>query len=143
MTQQGRKSKAALTIARIVPAKRPSPPASLNARGKELFNEMVSMHEPAFFVTSLHLLAAYCGAVARHENASRILEKEGLLIEGPSGLKQHPAISILNAAAQQMVSLGTKLRITNQARYRNDSAKLRAANTSPSANGKKPWEYGE
>lgn len=134
MKQRGRKSDATLTLVAPGSIERPKAPNWLNKRAQAIFTELAAMHEPDFFQFTTHLLAAFASACAMHEQAARIVEREGMVIIGPSGPKSHPAMAILTASVSKMTRLATKLRITNQSRYRNDSAKLRTVPT------KKPWE---
>ena len=135
MEKRGRKGTAALMVAPTGTLERPAPPKWLNKRAQEIFNELVAVHDPVFFRHTVHLLASFCAACERHEQAAAILEKEGCVIQGRVGPKQNPANTVMSTTAALMIKFATKLRITNQSRYRNDSAKLRSVSST------KPWEF--
>lgn len=135
MKQRGRTSVAALTAAPAGTLGRPQPPKWLGKRAREIFDELVTVHDPIFFRHTVHLLASFCAACERHEQAAALLEKEGLVVQGNTGPKANPANAIMCASVALMIKLATKLRITNQSRYRNDSAKLRTVSST------KPWEF--
>lgn len=69
-------------------------------------------------VADLPTLGAYCAAVAQVQEASRILEREGLTFATEQGPRKHPAVSIRNDAMTQMRQLGGELGLTPVSRSR-------------------------
>jgi P27 family predicted phage terminase small subunit len=69
-------------------------------------------------VTDLEIFANYCVAIGQVAEANRILEKEGLTFNGPSGPKRHPAIAIRSDGMTQARQMAAELGLTPASRGR-------------------------
>jgi len=61
-------------------------------------------------------LHAYCEQVLVHRRALQVVAEEGAIVEGPHGMKQHPALGIVQTSATLMRSLGGLFGLTPSAR---------------------------
>lgn len=68
--------------------------------------------------TDLSIFANYCTAIGQVAEANRILEKEGLTFNGPSGPKRHPAIAIRSDGMTQARQMAAELGLTPASRGR-------------------------
>jgi len=109
-------------------ATRPALPDDLTGDAAELWRQVVDSL-PADYLrpADLPLLRAYCVARDRWQTAERILQRDGLVVEG----RPHPALQISDQQAKLMMSLAGKLRLCPSSRIRADSADLRRAHEGP------------
>jgi hypothetical protein len=73
-------------------ARTPAAPARLSAASKALWRSALAQRE--FSSAELALLAAMLGALDRADAASKIVDRDGLIVESRGALKAHPAIDI-------------------------------------------------
>jgi hypothetical protein len=144
MRTRGRNSAAAKAAPVVINGsfgQRPEPPAELNECQAEIWRGIVASEDPKFFATAVlrNLLADYC----RHREA---IAKVNEMVDGfdPDWLRQSDGLSryrtllkIREAETRASVSLATKLRMTNQARF---TAKAAGAGAARVWHGPKPWE---
>jgi P27 family predicted phage terminase small subunit len=64
------------------------------------------------------VLLAYCQAVVMHQDASRLVDEEGLLVSTERGLIPHPAVRIAREAALQIRAYAGEFGLTPAARTR-------------------------
>jgi len=97
---------------------RMAPPSWLTpAQAREWRGIVDSLPASYFRPSDEPLLAAYCTAAAAHREAAEMLAREGLILEGAKGYRfPNPAAAIMSQQASTMSQLGTKLRLTPQAR---------------------------
>jgi hypothetical protein len=119
--------------------KRPEPPPELNSRQREIWRDTVRAEAIGFFspgaVTGM--LAAYCCHREVSETLTeRINAFEPGLLETKEGLQRyHSLLKMRELETRGAAHLATKLRLTNQSRYRPEKPdKL------PGQGGPKPWE---
>lgn len=99
----------------------PAAPAWLSKAGKAEWNRVCPIlvnERRTLTVADLPTLESYCAAVGQVQEASRILEKEGLTFTGPTGPKKHPAASLRHDAMTQVRQLGSELGLTPVSRSR-------------------------
>lgn len=63
-------------------------------------------------------LAAYCQSYSRWLQAEKMIDKEGIVIDGPQGLKKHPAVTVANEASKLMRSFASEYGLTPASRSR-------------------------
>lgn len=134
-----KKSAASLSVvASIKPADaRLAPPASLTARQKELWLEIVASKPSDWFtVDAKAMMVGYVKAIASHE----ILSQRVDLMEDSSGeieLKDEDKLYAMQERQARLVqTFATKMRLTQQARYTTGSA----ATASAKAGIARPWD---
>jgi P27 family predicted phage terminase small subunit len=66
----------------------------------------------------LSVLASYCCAFAQIQQCQRLLNCEGLVVEGKLGSKGHPAAQIMHRAQSQMRQYAAELGLTPVSRSR-------------------------
>lgn len=143
MRQPGRKASAVRAV--VIEggfAARLEPPAELNRRQAELWRIVTATEDPDFFATGATrgLLADYC---RRRETAEKLTvaieEFKPEWLKDADGVRRYKyLLQMRDMELRGMVSLATKLRITNQSRYHEQNA----ATKSHAALAKvaKPWE---
>lgn len=144
MQKRGRKSaedRAELKIIHGTFAARPEPPAELNARQKEIWRETCASEPDDYFKTGATqtLLKAYCGHAFEVERLTEIMNSfETSWIKNAEGAKRYADLSKMRAKESgAMAFIATKLRLTNQSRYRADKASVAHRNATA---GPRPWE---
>lgn len=115
---------------------RPDPPADFTpAQAREWRGIVESLPASYFRPSDFPLLSAFCTAAAAHREAAEILRNEGLICEGAKGYRfPNPAIAIMSSQASTMSQLGTKLRLTPQARIK------KGMKGPKGVTGKRPWD---
>lgn len=99
----------------------PSPPVWLSKEGKAEWKRVSPIlvdERRTLTKADLPTLAAYCEAVAQVQQATRVIEREGLTFMGQSGPKKHPAVGIRHDAMTQVRQLGSELGLTPVSRSR-------------------------
>src|SRR5690606_3601563 len=78
------------------PADDLKPPKWLSAAAKREWRRIVKVMEGLGLLTNADVdtLAAYCDAVARCAEAAKILNAEGMVVEGSRGPQQHPMVLV-------------------------------------------------
>lgn len=121
-------------------ANRPEPTADLNARQQEIWRETVRGEPAEFFATaaSRGALADYCGHRDAAERLGVIInEFKAEWLKSSEGSKRYAQLLNMRDKETRAASrLATRLRLTNQSRYRPDVA----ATASRNARGIMPWE---
>jgi hypothetical protein len=137
-----KKSTAGLSIVPPGIATPLSPPESLTARQKELWDAIV-LSKPAswFDQSNAPLLAGYVKSIASHQFlASKSDAIEATLIDGDGDLKTLNRIhAMIERQARLIQTFATKLRLTQQSRYTAASAAVAAGK----ASGARPWDEGK
>lgn len=117
--------------------KRPDPPPELRPRQQEIWVETCAAEPVGFFTAGagFALLADYC---AHREAAERLTKMVDAFDEAqlgsPDGLRRYnQLLKMRELETRGAAHLATKLRLTNQSRYRQQSP-------GRSAVGPKPWE---
>ena len=64
------------------------------------------------------MLASYCAAFSQVQQCQRLLNEEGLVVEGKLGAKGHPAAQIQHRAQSQMRQYAAELGLTPVSRSR-------------------------
>lgn len=140
MTKRGPKSAAELATVAPRADGRPHPPGDMTAAEQALWRSIVES-EPADWFDSgarQHLLRLYCEhAVFRAELHALISDcKPGALAED-CGPEFERMLKARDRETKQLVSLATRLRLTNQSRYTPQAANTAGRNATI---GPKPWE---
>lgn len=95
----------------VAKTSKPAPAKHLSPEGVKLWHRLHDGHvidDPA----GLTLLDSLCSAYDRAEAARKILDKEGLVVEGRQGTKPHPAVMIEHNARQSMHAALRLLRLS-------------------------------
>src|SRR5690606_6965796 len=73
------------------PADAVKPPSWLSKEARKVWRRAVASLGPLDILTNADVeqLAVFCDAVARYAECSRIIEREGLIVEGARGPMQH------------------------------------------------------
>lgn len=130
MKQRGRKSAAALDAAALT-TKRPEPLKHLTAQQKEIWNRVVADLPADWFPReTLDMLAEYCEQVT----ISRKLSKQILSLPNDAVADTEKLIRLKEKTARVMVTLATKMRMSQQATYHPEKSK----NTDAPA--ETPWQ---
>lgn len=97
---------------------RPLPPDYLSVYGREVWDRVIgSMPDKIYTAADQDLLAAYCVQSDLHRNAVKQTNIEGAVIPGNEGRSYvNPCVKVLNEAARQMTSIGTRLGLDPAAR---------------------------
>lgn len=100
----------------------PVAPDTLCTFAKEHWAMMVSELETLGLLARIDYgtLAAYCDAVAKHNQARIILDQQGLTIMGRQGEIKHPVWMVYNQAAGQIGTLAKHLFATPVSRLRSN-----------------------
>ena len=138
-SKPGRASAASLAVVpTLALASRPEPHRSLSAAESAHWRAIVqSLPADWFRPGDQPLLAAYCSACAQHEEATRQLAEQSLLLETGGRKYKNPLLTIQHAGAMLMATLATKLRLTQSSRYGARTADTAAKNAQT---GKRPWQ---
>lgn len=97
---------------------RPQPPDYLSAYARTVWDRVIgSMPEKIYTAADQDLLAAYCVQSDLHRSAAEQAGREGAVIPSNEGRSYvNPCIKVLNEAARQMTSIGTRLGLDPAAR---------------------------
>ncbi|MDB5616168.1 phage terminase small subunit P27 family [Tardiphaga sp.] len=98
----------------------PAAPAWLSRLGKTEWKKVAAILVERRHLTDADLgtLAAYADAVGQLAESTRIVNREGMVIETKAGLRKHPAISIQMNARNQIRQLAAELGLTPVSRSR-------------------------
>jgi hypothetical protein len=139
MQQRGKKSTEALltNVARL-PTRLLEPPDVLTDEQAQVWREVVAEKPHDWFDSaSARMLMTYCRLTSEHERVSGLLDAfDTEWTKEDEGLKRyHELIKIQDRLAARISQFMTKMRLTQQSRYRADAADV--ANRKGS--GAKPW----
>ncbi len=97
-------------------------PENLSDEAKAVWNRTYAELARNHLVTELDLptLEAYAMAVANLRSAQAEIDRDGITVQSPQGLKKHPALTVLNEATRAINSLGSSLGLNPTARLRLD-----------------------
>lgn len=132
MQQRGRKSAAKLSVIAGSIDGRPKPPEELSEAEQEIWNRVVASEAADMLKTAAvqQMLAAYCRHMATVEHLDMAV-KVAMLPESEATIKDMKALlQMRRDEAKAAVSIATKLRLTNQARYQPSVANTLAKNAS-------------
>lgn len=137
---RGRKSVAELEAPplKLVAATRMKAPAGLPRAAQAVWRTTLASYPVDYFRQSdTVLLKVWCTASVMADQAAVLLDREGAVIDNGHGRRvTNPAVSVLAMSTAMLNSVGTKLRLTVNARMRIDAAATRA-NAQPDS--KRPW----
>lgn len=141
MGVRGRKSGASLSVAVTnMPGQRPEPPSDLTSEQAAEWRAVVSQMPANWFTRETHaMLAQFC----RHVVQSRVIAAQldafdPALLGDPDGLRRFDKLTQLaDREGRAMSSLGTRMRLTQHARYTEKSAGSAAKHE---VNGTRPWQ---
>lgn len=138
MQQPGRKSSAQLSVIAGTIDGRPKAPAELSKEQAEVWDRVVGSEAQDFFKTAAlkELLAAYCRHVVR---ASWLETEIAEAMKPASELDLEDVDRLMKMAEREtraVLSIATKLRLTNQSRYTPQAAGTTAKN----AGDRKVWQ---
>lgn len=127
MLQPGRKAGAALATVAPALMELPEPPENLTEPQADVWRTVVASKPVDWFLPdTLPLLSAYCKATVEHQRVSALLDAfncECLKDEDGAALERYDKLTKLqDRQARLMMSLATKMRLTQQSRYRADEA---------------------
>lgn len=129
MDQRGRKSLENLTVITTLPGQRPEPPDTLTAAEADLWRAVVATKPSDWFdAGSLPILADYCRACVQQDGLARAINK----CETPD----INLIRLFDTMAKLKATLATKMRLSQQSKYRADAAEVASRKVGPT----KPWE---
>ena len=140
MGTRGRKSAAELSALTVLPGQRPEPPSELTDEQAAEWRAVVARMPTDWFPRETHqLLAQFCRhAVMARTLADKIAELDPKLLAHPEQVKHLDRLTrIAEREGRAMSALATRMRLTQQARYRAETAATAAAKT----NERKPWEW--
>lgn len=142
MRTRGRRSAADLSV--VVAGtfgKRPEPPADLTQRQAEIWRETVASEHADFFDSAAlrALLTDYCRHREAGEKISTVIDafQAEWLKNSEGANRYHQLLRMRELEVRAAVTVATKLRITNQAKYTRLTAGTAARQA---AKGLKPWE---
>jgi hypothetical protein len=140
-TQRGRKSAASLAVVRpFFQEHRPAPPAELTPEQAEEWVAIVNAMPADWFDHAPELLVAH----VRHVCTARLLAAQinafdPAWLASDEGLKRYDKLlAMRERETKSMMSLATKMRLTQQSRYRADRAAVAVKNA---PTGRRPWEH--
>jgi P27 family predicted phage terminase small subunit len=98
----------------------PRVPAWLSDEGKAEWRRVVPllMARSILSRADLSTMASYCAAFGQVQQCQRLLNTEGLIVEGTQGAKGHPAAQIMHRAQSQMRQYAAELGLTPVSRSR-------------------------
>jgi hypothetical protein len=137
-----RKSAASLSVVAPLPAeKRPDPPDELTDEEAVEWRSVVDRLPPDWFPRESHqLLVQYCRHVVKARIVARLIG--GLRMEKLETLEDLHTLDRLMAMADReargLSSLATRMRISQQSRYLEKKAGVKASNPNAS---RKPWQH--
>jgi hypothetical protein len=140
--KRGRKSiQERLTVVEGAFGNRPEPPGDLTERQQEIWREVVASEPATFFNTAAlrGLLADYCRHRESSEGISTIIGQfKPEWLKSADGAKRYQSLLRMRELETRVAAnLAGKLRLTNQSRYRPDTAATSARNMIQAP---KPWE---
>lgn len=118
------------------------PPDDLTEAQAAVWRCVVETKPPDWFASdSAPLLSAYCRAVCEHLAVSRIIDATNVkCLKDEKKLDRFDKLlRMQDRLARQMVTLATKMRLTQQSRYRADAAAV-AAGKSGNGTKPRPWQ---
>jgi hypothetical protein len=131
MDQRGRKSLENLTVIATLPGQRPEPPGPLSDEEAAVWRAVVATKPSDWFLPDTWpLLADYCTACVQQEGVRRLLNTEEC--------DKEKTLRLLDMLGKLKMALATKMRLSQQSRYRADAAD--AAQRRAGASPNKPWE---
>jgi len=134
-----KKSAASMSVVASITPKdsRLPPPASLTARQKELWLEIVASKSADWFtVDAQSLLVGYVKAIVSHEVLAQRVDFMEASDERLDLKDEDKLYAMLERQARLVQSFATKMRLTQQARYTTTSAATKSAK----ASGGRPWD---
>jgi hypothetical protein len=140
---RGKKSAASLSVVPVTPGQRPEPPADLNEKQADIWRSVVATKPADWFAPdSFPLLVAYCRAIVVHHSISEQIDSFDMAwLADDDGLKRYDKLaSIQERQARLIASLATRMRLSQQSRYKAETA----STADKKAGGAiKPWEFGK
>ena len=134
MEQRGRDSLENLTVITTLPGQRPQPPDTMIRPEADIWRAVVATKPADWFdAGSLPLLADYCTACVQQEKVRLALNTECKTTEELDRLSK-----TLDRLAKLKTTLATKMRLSQQSRYRADAADVAAKRGGSTPT--KPWE---
>jgi hypothetical protein len=137
-----RRSKSLTVITGAFGSGRPPPPIELTDRQAQIWREVVETEPVDLFATAATraLLVDYCRARETAETYAALIESFD-----PTWLKTEDGLTRFRSACygravetRAVITLATKLRLTNQSRYQKDAGSLTTRKAASS--GQRPWE---
>ena len=121
--------------------RRPPPPVDLTEAQAALWRD-ITQTEPASLFDSAarrHLLRLYCEHATFRADLQRLIDRVPIerILDPDTEAGVERMLRTRDRETKQLVSLATRLRLTNQARYTASAAATEARNM---PNGRKPWE---
>ena len=123
MASRGRKSAAALSVVPTLPNQRPEPPAELTKEQAEEWRAVVGRMPADWFTRETHaLLAQYCRHVVRARVLAGAIDQfDSEWLKTEVGVETYDRLTrIAEREGRAVSSLATRMRITQQSRYRPD-----------------------
>jgi hypothetical protein len=140
MKQRGRPRRDAVVIEGNF-GKRPEPPEFLTERQKQIWRETAEGEPLDYFGTGAlrNMLADYCAHRESLESICEIINsfKAEWLKNSEGSRRYYSLLKMRDLEMRAAASLATKLRLTNQSRYRPNVAATASSNV---LRGRKPWE---
>lgn len=98
----------------------PEPPGHLDTGAKREWRRVApELHQLGLLtVLDVDALAIYCVCWSRWVAATRQLNKEGFVVEGPQGPRPSPWLTVANTAAKQMLAMAIEFGMTPSSRAR-------------------------
>jgi hypothetical protein len=148
MRQRGRKSATSLSVVPVsTEARRPPPPAHLDASAKKLWKAIVADSPSGWFTVAQEpLLAGFCCHASTAEFISKLIDKErpdDLLGDRDRLRRYSRLLGMRSRETAALSSLATKMRLTQQAQIQPRSAGRAWDANSPGPklwDRKRPWE---
>lgn len=143
MAQRGRKSTASLSIVSVLGNERPAPPDELTEEEAAEWRAIAGRMPVDWFTRENHpLLAEYCRHIVRARDLAGDIAKfkrfEAEVRLTTEGVQRYDTLlRMADRERAAMVNLATKMRLTQQSRYRADKA---APAVERSKTVRKPWE---
>jgi hypothetical protein len=133
-----KKSAASLSVVAVKPKDaRLSPPSFLTVRQKELWLKVAAAKPAGWFTEDCEaLLVGYVKAIASHEIISARIDA---LESGEQSMElkdENRLYAMQERQARLVQSFATKMRLTNQSRYQNSTATVKA----DKAGAARPWD---
>lgn len=141
MKQRGRKSSESLATVTALPLRMVQPPAELSAEECDVWARVTATKPAEWWdAGSVPLLAQYCRAVVQSELVAELVSTTGkAMLTDPDELARYKELRKIQAALSgEMTSLATKMRLTQQSRYRADKAETTSRRGGGAA---KPWHH--
>ena len=117
---RGRKPDSIVTTADVMD-RVPSAPGWLSKAAKAEWRRVAPIivtDRKTLTMADMAAFANYCCAVGQASDAQAIIKREGMIAEGRSGPRKHPAVSILNDALTQARLYAAELGLTPVSRSR-------------------------